>query len=392
MNDRILERMEHKSDLKLRLHQAQETQDTEAIKALTADMAKAESDLRDAIQEYRHSVMWTADNGHPQHKAMLHRYLATMAQGKRLSGAEAELNQEFNLGDDIVPLAALEDRADVATTAPTDVPRLGSGGIVPRIFSRSDTVYMGATMPSVPHGTAVYTVLTGGSVGAPQAEAGTIESAAATWTTKTVSPVRLTARYLYNVEGAALLDGMENALRSDLRSVLSDTLDEQVINGSGTAPEFSGIRSELTATAAAGSGVTGWDGLIQIATDGIDGKYAYELSDVRLLVGVQTHKLLHTTFRATVPQNVSQFYALQGVTARASARMNKKASKKQGALRRVGNLAGETVVPVWDGLQIIRDPYSGAASGQIALTAIMLYSMAVLRTDSYAEIAVQVDA
>ena len=37
------------------------------------------------------------------------------------------------------------------------------------------------------------------------------------------------------------------------------------------------------------------------------------------------------------------------------------------------------VAPIWRGVETIRDPYSGAASGEVAVTMLMLWNLKILR-------------
>lgn len=77
----------------------------------------------------------------------------------------------------------------------------------------------------------------------------------------------------------------------------------------------------------------------------------------------------------------------------ASAHAPVKASKKSKILTyRMDRGAGSAVCPVWQGLEIIRDQFSGAMRGEIALTAIALHSFAILRTDAYYIQEIQEDA
>ena len=46
----------------------------------------------------------------------------------------------------------------------------------------------------------------------------------------------------------------------------------------------------------------------------------------------------------------------------------------------------DMVIPVWEGITMIRDPYSGAAKGETALTAHMLFNTAFLRKDAWKRI------
>ena len=51
------------------------------------------------------------------------------------------------------------------------------------------------------------------------------------------------------------------------------------------------------------------------------------------------------------------------------------ASNIQGALTHAGNtnMRGDSIAAVWPAIELIRDPYTAAAKGQVALTAITLW-------------------
>ena len=46
-------------------------------------------------------------------------------------------------------------------------------------------------------------------------------------------------------------------------------------------------------------------------------------------------------------------------------------------------MARAAVAPVWEGIRLIRDEITGAAKGEVALTAISLVSFGVLRKAQY---------
>ena len=71
--------------------------------------------------------------------------------------------------------------------------------------------------------------------------------AAAAFSGHSLEPVRLTGAYLFNARQTLQLKNFEAVLRRDLSAVLSDAMDDQVVNGDGTAPNVSGFLSELAA-------------------------------------------------------------------------------------------------------------------------------------------------
>ena len=94
-------------------------------------------------------------------RATLSGVLSGIMSGKGSTGAEAELQAELGLDGDQVPLALL--KTEHRTTGQTPAP--GTVGadqrpIIPAVFPRSATEFLGVRTPTVPVGESVHTVLT----------------------------------------------------------------------------------------------------------------------------------------------------------------------------------------------------------------------------------------
>ena len=110
--------------------------------------------------------------------------------------------------------------------------------------------------------------------------------------------------------------------------------------------------------------------------DGLDGLYAHDLDEVRLLIGRDTLKFMRTN-RVTGNTNATfaQLVAANGGAFRSSERVAAATSDVQKAYRfRPAEM--RMIAPVWEGIQLVRDPYSGAAKGEVALTVLMLFGFA----------------
>ena len=73
---------------------------------------------------------------------------------------------------------------------------------------------------------------------------------------------------------------------------------------------------------------------------------------------------------------------------RTSRRIGAPASNVQQAIIRRANPAGDrvAVMPVWQGLELIRDPYTGAGKGEVVVTAMMLVGdVVVLRSGAFVQ-------
>ena len=189
-------------------------------------------------------------------------FIAEATDGRHVDGAEAECRAAV-LGDDggnQMPIDLLlppdevetrsqtEYRADAVT--PVAAAALADGSqssVLERIFTRSVAARLGVSMPSVAVGASVYPIMTSGTTASMAADGTHVDAGAGTFTGFTLEPVRLSAGYLFNARQTLQLRNFEAILRRDLAAVLSDAMDNQIINGDGTAPNVSGFLHELSA-------------------------------------------------------------------------------------------------------------------------------------------------
>ena len=155
-------------------------------------------------------------------------------------------------------------------------------------------------------------------------------------------------------------------------------------------PQWSGFFDALTDPNAPGA-VASYQTFLQAYGDGVDGRYANDLAQVRLLVGAKTYGLA-----ASVVQTGSGMTAIQYSQAAtggmmASALVPAPASDVQQAiLAKTGPGAMDNAVcNTWPGMELIYDPYSRASRGEISLTAVSIVDCAILRTAGYAQVAFQ---
>ena len=301
-----------------------------------------------------------------------------------------------------VPLELFEvrrsDTGDPERRAVTPAPATTDenlSGIVPAIFDRSAASWLGIEMPTVPVGDAGYPVLSTSLTGSVVAESAEAPETAGAFTVSMASPRRISGAFKFTVEDAARLNGMESALRQNIGSVLSDELDKQAINGSGTGDgTVNGLLNILADPAAPAANAETFARYVSAAAGHVDGLFAVELAGVRQLVGVQTYGHMAGTFRANEDATMAEAWLMQrtgGV--RTSRRIaappdSGDAANIQNAIIRRSNPAGDrvAVMPVWEGLQMIRDPYTGARKGEVGLTALMLVGdVIVLRGGAFVQ-------
>ena len=369
----------------------------------TAELERLTTEHRDTEVRYRAAILKESADDTPQDRpadrrelakrAELRAYLQEAATGQIVDGAAAELRQEVfgshaQVGrvpwEALLPLEEPEElRQDVATAAPATVTTV-QRPILARVFARSATRFLGVEMPSVPTGDSNFPVLTGGVTPTQAAKGATVHSEAATFGVETLDPRRLTARYVFRIEDLSRFNGMEDALRRDLRDALADSMDNLVLNGDGSAPNPTGFFSELTAPADPGASATiSFAQLLAAHAAGVDGRYAQNLLDVRMLIGSHTYRVGAAIQTAGGGLAATDYLIARSGGLRVSSHVVAPVSDIQGGLTYAVGGAGSAVAPIWEGLSLVRDIYSGAAEGEIAVTALGLWNFKIVREDPY---------
>ncbi len=279
-----------------------------------------------------------------------------------------------------------EKRSDVATAlGALNFPNRQTQ-IIRRVFAASAAQFLGVSMPTVPTGTTAYPLLTAGATAENKTRGVAQNAVAATFSSSVLTPTRITARYLFSVEDSAQLDGMDDTLRADLSSTVSDAIDLQSITGNGTAPNVSGILTTITAPTTP-SDVFTWADAVKSVTGAVDGKYAATAADVGLLVPSDLYPELSTkTMTAGVTRTALEYLAdLSSVRVSGNLPVAPTTGPDKDVSTAIvtRRLATGAVAPIWEGVEIVRDPYTAAASGQVALTIISLWNFKVIREDSF---------
>ena len=346
-----------------------------------------------------------------------------------------------------------EERADVATpVADAAIQHPQAAPVLRRVFRDTRVSFFGARMPSVASGEPVFPVMlqTNAPGGFPvtndvadpiagpvsaMAAGDTIESVAAAFSGFMVSPKRISGRYTWRMEDTAKLP-IESILRADLREMMGWQLDFQVLNGglsldavadvnainpnyfaaastgdawrgfdASNARNFDGIRKSIPLPTGDGDSSINlvFDEGLKIVATGIDGLFANTYSDLRVLLGTDTYKRMTQVFQEDSARSLWEYLQAIGVNMEASGIIPDTGEaadagehpahgteKKQEAV--MTSRGSDLVVPVWEGITMIRDPYTGAAKGETALTAHMLANMQFLRKDAWKRLHFQLKA
>ena len=293
-------------------------------------------------------------------------------------GAELELQQAHGLAENQFPIDMLrtEQRAAGVTTAPTNV-GTSQEEIVRPVFANGAGAYLGITRPVVAQGDSVFPVLsTRPDVGGPHSDSSDVPETDSTFDADLLAPERIQASSMYRRVDAARFPGMDAALRMALNSGLEEKLDYEVLRGTEGLLTGSKLSNHNK------SGETSHaQYLSQFCFARVDGRYAAEQSDIKVLMGSGTYSHAGSTYQST--PHLSALDALMAkVPVRVSANIPDVASTKQNNVIRLG-MRSDYVQPLWNGVTIIVDEVTGSGKGEIEVTAVLLTNTKILRSNGF---------
>ena len=306
------------------------------------------------------------------------RIFGAILEHRQVDGREQEMQTEFGLASNQVPLSMLREVEERAVTpAPANVGATQSA-IVPGVFPDSVAAFLGIDMPTVGVGEAVFPVLTkNATVGTP-AESADQDETTGSFSAEVLTPARLQASFFYSREDRARFAGMDAALRQNLNEALSDGLDEQVVAGDDGLLEGTNLANNNV------SAVTSYALYrSQLAWARVDGKYASSAGDLRIVMGSGTYSHAAAQYRGN-NDNQDALQSLMAATGgiRVSAHVAAVSSNKQNAIVRLGSRR-DMVAPIWEGISLIPDEITKAKSGEIVITAVMLHAVKILRSGGF---------
>ena len=406
---------EERTELEAWTKRAQETE-TELRAALVADGDDAEK--REAA--HRFGTELRAEDRERlelREKATLTGYLMAAIRGGVLKGAEAEL--QAAAGVDGIPLEifdtrdVLERRAlaevraerlrlgleDRAVSAAPGTVGLNLDPIRPAIFAPSIAGKLMIDMPRVPSGTfatgTISTSVTADAVG----KGSNVPETAAIITVGTATPKRVGANLGLAWEDIAAIGqaNFEDALRENVSMVLSDELDDQILNGDGQNNDLTGIFARLADPAAPAANVETWARFAAIQASGVEGLWATELSDIALMVNPATYRLGAETFQANEQESSASYLKRTGAPGmgfQTNRRMPDADNHvAPGILCRKGRTGMRTAVcPTWGSIGI-DDIYSGSRKGERYYSlAVLVGDVLIVQPGAYLQVAYRVSA
>ena len=334
-------------------------------------------------------------------RASLTTFLLNAVKGRLASGAEAELQSAAGVGDGIplelwdVPTETRETETRAVTSAPSSGTGVNLDPVRPAVFAASIAPRLGIEMPRVPSGTFSSATISTSLTAEAKAKGAAVAATAAAFTVSTATPKRVSARLEILLEDIATVgaENFESSLRENLSMALSAELDDQVINGTGTAPNLSGMFKRLTDPSAPAAGVETWTRFLAIQSGGVDGLWASRLSDIALVVNPETYRLAAATFQGNdSEESAASYLERMGGGFWTNSRMPAKASHiAQGILYRMGRTGMRTAVcPHWNEVGI-DDIYSGSGKGERAFSLhVLLGDVILVQPSAYAQVAYRV--
>ena len=341
-------------------------------------------------------------------RASLTEYLLARMQGRLVQGPEAELTAAAETRDGAIPLElwdtpeTIERRqTDTVSGAPGTV-GVNLDRIRPAVFANSIAPRLGIEMPRVMSGTYASATISTSLTATAEAKSGRADATAAAFTVTSVTPKRISARLAIAIEDVAAVGqaNFESILRENLSLVLSDQLDDQAINGNGTAPNLTGIFERLTDPGAP-TAVADFDAYAAAHAGGVDGLWSNTIKDVSIVVGPTTYQHASRTFQTATNYKGELSAAAYAMTNAGGLWTNERmpdasSNVQQAILYRKGRSmmggAGAmrtAVCPHWNEIGI-DDIYSGSATGERFFTLhVLLGDVILVQPAAYSQISFQ---
>lgn len=314
-------------------------------------------------------------------------------EGRALSGQTAEMVQELRNAGGFqgipVPLEALETRAGetVASGVPDPIRTMPT---IDRLFANSAATRMGARMIQIGTGEIEYPVATGGAQpGWAGSETGDVPGPQAYTTVDRPMKPDQTLGVQMKITRKALKQagaGLEQSIRRDMSAAIQQETDRAIFLGSGTSGEPLGIFPGASTY-----------GITETAIDAAASYAAFRAAAVRFMTanaaggpGAVNLLLRPEVFdgmdadliTGTAVSEWDRLVAKIGnvvLTTNGIAAPSGSPAESTALLTTTTNGVAPVFCGMWGAVDVIRDPYSDAKSGQLRLTALTTMDVTVAR-------------
>ena len=297
--------------------------------------------------------------------------------GKRAVGATAELQQELALGENTVPLdlfaaSTVTSSGDAETQEPT----------IPQVFASAISLGMGIDRRSVGVGVANVPVVTAPEHGPTDVTAigTTVDASTVTIAGVQLVPTRLQVSATIGRDELNTFRGLEDQVEAVLRQALMSALDRQALYSAGD----NGLLNFGDAPAATAVVMT-FASLLQAVTDVVDGRYAGGLGDLMTLLGPATYTLGSRIYRGASDNEspIEKLMRITGGVMTSGLVAAASGDNQQAVTARGGAMHTGYAQRIWGGVEVIRDPYTKAADGQLVATLVLMQASKLLRAGQY---------
>ena len=362
----------------LQVETRSDEQNTE-METLTAEVSAKEPELRAALAAEDDPEEVTTATGDPEQRERLELrkrvgvadFLAAAAGGREVSGAAKEYAASVGCAPlNRLPLDLFRD-AQPETRAVTAGPAV-DGPVepaVPFVFQRSAAESIGIQMPTHGPGSVQIPRVTTAPPSDTLAKDASAPVSAAVITLDSRTPKRISGQFEVRAEDLAVYPALEQVLMESIRGAMSNELDQEVFNG--VAAGLNGLFVQATDVSKASTLETYSSGIGRFAAL-VDGLHAYSLADLRCVVGSTTYANYMGLISDGVP--LADYLESKLGSFRVSNRMPALLDKGQRGIVTLNGGPSPIRIYVWNALEIIRDPYSGAGTGKVTITATALVS------------------
>ena len=324
------------------------------------------------------------------------RYVGAAVEQRAADGAELEYNAALGIAGNRFPLELLAPPVEERATSNVDTTTMPRRWL-DRLFADTAAMRLGITMESVPVSVASFPVTSAGASAA-QRQRQTDAAADAAWTLSVteLKPKRNAVRAVFTIEDAARIPGLESALTRDLRMALTEGIDRAIFLGdagaSGSDADIVGLNTAaITETMVTQANKILGPGTLSAFTGLVDGIHAGSVGmDLNVVSAVGAYRLWEDTIINSTADNMTlaKFLREAGLSwmARGSIEDNTADGDIAAFVGRKRGIDGAGVAAVWEAGELIRDPYSAAASGQVALTLCYLWDFGLPRASNFARI------
>ena len=368
---------------------------------LTKEVRSLETDVGAAIAAGDDKVEEVATKDTPEGKEYRElrssvdfgRYVSAAMGGHGVTnGPELELNQHLKIADGYFPMELLAGKLETRASLGDVDAGASQGTWLDRVFHGTAAERVGISFRPVSPGVAAYPVTATG--GAPQQRGRTQAATVRTYTVTVteIKPARRAVHGVYSIEDDARLPGLSAAIERDMRAAMTESVDLAVFKGDDGANEAGadivGMQTaSITEATMTQANKVKADEVLKFFLEYVDGKYAASLSDVRIVTSVGANVLWHGGIHnaAADNQTIAQFLMASGLGWMARGGIDAAtASGDFGAyIGLARGIEGAGIAAVWDQGQLIRDPYSGADTGEVQLTLNYLFQLAFPRTANF---------